>query len=147
MNVLRECAERRVIRCQLRLHVNLNPIALRAPVPKVVVLEIVCRLSESVFVGDVVNGVDDVKCIGDSSINVVLHRGSLRGVLNVDEIEAVGRFDGRWGTPVSLKSDGIVSSTWEISMLRGHTLKDGVECCANTHDVSVVLVVPSLFQP
>lgn len=46
---------------------------------------------ETVFVGDIVNGIDEVECVGAGSVKISLDGGGLGRVLGEDEVEASGR--------------------------------------------------------
>lgn len=142
--VLREGIKQRVIQPRSRMYADLDPIALLSSIPKVILLEVGRRFREPVFVRDVVDSIDDVKCVGYSSIDVDLNGGLLGGVLDVDKVEAVGRFFGRRGASVAQKSDGIVSA---IKCVIECVLRDRPESHENSRCIGGVgspITVPTI---
>lgn len=129
-----------VVRSRSGLHRNCDPISTSPAFVEVVVLEIEHGFGKSIFVGDVVNGVGNVKCIDTGSVHVVIGGWVRSRVLVVDEGEIGARLRSSIRL-VAFERDNIVPTiksllgSWKISIEKG------------TYEVVVVVAAPSLCHP
>jgi hypothetical protein len=86
-NVLRRRSEVSIVRTTGVLNGNLHPIPCSSALSQVVLLEVECGFGESIAIGDVMKGVDDVERVGRGSRNVVPVVGVERVVVLGVEVE------------------------------------------------------------